>query len=223
MKLNTDHIQRIDDYLKAKGIRYWDIRLEMTDHLACKIEDYKGSCDFKSLFNQTLSELGWDKNLKWYQDKRLKSINAKIRRKYFKNFIELFTNLRYLSFVVVFSFAYYLVFNIFSSKTFGVISLMLFGLPVLYFTVHYAYMNLKFKKSGYLLYGYFYIIFSVLISNLFYQLPRPGGYIDVSLATQQSIVFFTTLFNVLFMVSGIFIYKETANQYRALQDKWMFG
>ena len=61
MKLNTDHIRRIDDYLKAKGIRYWDIRLEMTDHLACKIEDYKGSCDFTSLFNQTLSELGWDK------------------------------------------------------------------------------------------------------------------------------------------------------------------
>ena len=219
MKLTKKEIDHIDDHLKKQGITYWDIRLEMTDHIACKIEDYKGSGDFISLFNAVIDDLGWDKNLKWYQDRRLKSINEKVRKKYFNNFVGLFTNLRRLPLVMAFVLIYYLVFVNFSSKAFGIVSLILFGLPTVYFTIHYAYMNIRFKKSGYLLYGYFYIVFSLLISNLFYQLPKPGGFIEVSVATRQNIIFFTTIFNVLFMFSGIIIYLKTTRQYKDLQSR----
>jgi hypothetical protein len=38
MKLSKDQIITIDDYLKENGVKYWDIRLELIDHLASKLE-----------------------------------------------------------------------------------------------------------------------------------------------------------------------------------------
>ncbi|MBV7269185.1 hypothetical protein [Winogradskyella luteola] len=219
MKLSENDIQTIDRYLKDKGIGYWDIRLEMTDHIACEMESKNGSYDFHTLFMHVLDRLGWKNDLKSFEQRRLRSINKTVRKKYVSNFVGLFTNIKTLIVVGFFVFAYYLLFQNFSSKVFSIISLMLFGLPILYFTIHYAYMSIKFKKSGYLLYGYFYIIFSMLMSNLLYQLPRPDGVFEVTENVRQSIIFFTTIFNVLFIYSGIKIYLETTKKYRNLQDK----
>ncbi len=219
MKLTKSEIQFIDDHLKTQGIGYWDIRLEMVDHIACKIEERQGSYDFNHVFDETIDELGWTGNLKDFECRRLKSINDIIRKKYFSYFINLFTKAYSLLYVLLFILAYYLVFKYFSSKTFGIISLILFGLPIIYFTIHYAYMSLKFKKSGYLLYGYFYIVFSMLLFNLLYQLPRPDGIIEVSHMTRQYIIFFTTICNVLLMYSGIKIYLETSKTYKAMHRR----
>ena len=38
MKLTKQNIKIIDNFLKRKGVVHWDIRLEMIDHLASKIE-----------------------------------------------------------------------------------------------------------------------------------------------------------------------------------------
>ncbi|WP_299114801.1 hypothetical protein [uncultured Winogradskyella sp.] len=217
--LDKEQIQFIDKYLKDKGIGYWDIRLEMTDHIACEMESKSGSYDFQTLFMQILDQLGWRGDLKAYEKRRLRLINKKIRKKYFSYFTGLFTSIKTLTPVVFFVFAYYLIFQNFSSKVFNIISLMLFGLPIVYFTIHYAYMSIKFKKSGYLLYGYFYIIFSMLMSNLFYQLPKLGGAFEVSEVVRQNIIFFTTIFNVLLIFSGVKIYLETTRQYKNLQNK----
>ncbi len=219
MKLTENHIKTIDRYLKDKGISYWDIRLEMTDHIACKMESKEGNHDFHTLFMHVLHQLGLENDLKPFEQRRLKLINKTVRKKYVSNFVGLFTNIKTLIVVAFFVFAYYLIFQNFSSKVFGIISFMLFGLPILYFTMHYAYMSIKLKKSGYLLYGYFYVVFSVLMSNLFYQLPRPDGIFEVTEHVRQSIIFFTTIFNVLFIYSGIKIYLETTKKYRNLQDK----
>jgi hypothetical protein len=219
MKLNKTHIERIDTYLKKQGIGYWDIRLEMIDHIACEMEEKEGHYDFETLFKNTLDKLGWSGNLKYLERQRLLAINTKVRTAYFKNFTKLFTQVKSLVLIGIFICIYYLVFQHASQNIFKWFSLLLFGLPILYFTLHYVIMSFKIKKSGYLLYGYFYVIFSMLMCNLFYQIPKPDGIVEVSLQTRNTIIFFTTIFNVLFMVSGIKIYLQTSQQYKAIYNK----
>jgi hypothetical protein len=216
MKLSEKQIQTIDAYLKTKGIGYWDIRLEMTDHIACKIEIHKGSYDFHSLFMDSLKDLGWEGDLKVFEQRKLKSINKGVRKAYFSNFIGLFTKIKSLLGVMLFVMAYYFVFQYYSYNIFKIVSFLLFGIPITLFTIHYVYMSIKFKKSGYLLYGYFYIIFSMFMANLLYQFPKPGGIIEVSEAVRQNIVFFTTIFNVLLIWCGIKIYIEISDKYKDL-------
>jgi hypothetical protein len=219
MKLTKENIQTIDTYLTKKGISYWDIRLEMTDHIACKMESKKGTYDFESLFNHTVRELGWENDLKGFENRRLKTINKTIRKKYFGIILGYFTRLKSLVLVVLSIFAFYLIVQNVSFKTFKIFSFLLFGIPIIYFTLHYAYTSIKIKKSGYMLYGYFYVVFFMLMSNLFYQWPRPGGFIEVSELTRQNIIFFTTIFNVLFICSGIKVYLETYKQYNEVYKR----
>jgi len=47
-KLTTDQLHFIDTYLKNSGVEYVDIRYEMTDHIACALEEQKG--DFSERF-----------------------------------------------------------------------------------------------------------------------------------------------------------------------------
>ncbi len=219
MKLTKQNIQFIDNYLKSKGISYWDIRLEMIDHIACKMESKKGSFDFEFLFKHTIHELGWENDLKGFENRRLKTINKTIRKKYFKTPLEFFTNFKSLVFIVLFIAAYYFILENFSSKVFGIVTMIFIAVPVLGFTAHYAYTSIKLKKSGYLLYGYFYITFSILMSSLFYQFPSPGGVFEVSLSIWHNIVFFTTIFNVIFICSGIKTYLETYRQYNTIHKR----
>ena len=38
MKLTTENIQFIDNYLKSSGVIYYDIRMETLDHVATAVE-----------------------------------------------------------------------------------------------------------------------------------------------------------------------------------------
>jgi hypothetical protein len=219
LKLKKENIQFIDTYLKDKGVSYWDIRLEMTDHIACHMESKNGHYDFESLFKDTLNKLGWDRNLKYYEQSQLKTINKTVRNKYIKTIGGSFKSTKTLLLMILFIGTYYMLFHSLSFKAFGILSFSLIVVPLVYFTGHYTVMTLKNKKSGYLFYGYFYIIFSLLLSNLFYQIPRPDGLIEVSKLTQQHIIFFTTIFNVIFITSGIKVYLQISQQYSKIDKK----
>ena len=39
MKLNSQELQFIDNYLKESGVKHFDIRLELTDHIASAVEE----------------------------------------------------------------------------------------------------------------------------------------------------------------------------------------
>jgi len=40
MKLTKDQIQYIDNYLIKNEVKYWDVRLELLDHIALSVEDH---------------------------------------------------------------------------------------------------------------------------------------------------------------------------------------
>lgn len=213
MKLTKENIETIDRHFKNKGVGYWDIRLEMIDHVACKMEEKQGSYDFESLFKYTIKDLNWEGDLKDYEQQRLTAIGKTVGKRYFKNIRGFFTNIKTLLLIGLFVMAYYLCFQNFSQKTFRMLSLVLFSAPIVYFTIHYAYTSLKYKKSGYVLYGYFYLTFSIMMSSIFYQLG-PNSIIDVSSITRHNIIFFTTIFNVVFTTSGVIVYLESYKKYQ---------
>lgn len=218
-KLEKEDLQFIDTYLKKKGVSYWDIRLEMIDHIACKMESKDGNYDFELLFKNMVYDLGWNRDLRGYEQRQLKIINKTVRNIYFKTIGEAFKSTKTLLLMILFIGVYYILFQSISYRAFGILSFSLVGVPLLYFTAHYGFMTLKNKKSGYLFYGYFYIIFSLLMSNMFYQIPRPDGIIEVSIVTRQNIIFFTTIFNVLFIYSGIKVYLQISQQYSKIDKK----
>jgi hypothetical protein len=218
MKLTKQNIQFIDNYLKSKGISYLDIRLEMIDHIACEMETKISSHDFESLFQQTIYELGWAGDLKNYEQRRLRAINKTISKKYFKNIRVFFTDFKSLTVIVLFIMTYYIVFQSFSGKAFRMVSLLLFVTPIIYFSIHYAYISIKNKKSGYMLYGYFYLTFFMLMTNLLYQLG-PDSIFPVTTTARGYIIFYTTIFNVICLGSGVKVYLETYRSYNKVYSR----
>jgi hypothetical protein len=59
----------------------------------------------------------------------------------------------------------------------------------------------------------------MLMTNMFYQIPKPDGIIEVSQTTRNTIVFFATIANVLFTIGGIKIYLKTFMEYNAITEK----
>ena len=74
MKLSKDQIKYIDDYLKDNGIKYWDIRLELIDHFASKLEKLVHVDLSKALL---IKEFGTSASLENIQKEKRKSINKK--------------------------------------------------------------------------------------------------------------------------------------------------
>jgi len=89
MKLTKEEIQFIDYYLKNSGIKYWDVRLEMVDHIASKIESFKGSVDFDTAFEDSLKQLNLDKNLDIINTQSWKTTNKIYRVKLYKEILNI--------------------------------------------------------------------------------------------------------------------------------------
>ena len=63
MESTKEQIQYIDEYLKKRGIKYWDLRTEMIDHLVSDIEQNLTSKDFKAEFSLALKRAKWNGSL----------------------------------------------------------------------------------------------------------------------------------------------------------------
>lgn len=64
MELNKEQITLIDHHLQDKDVKYWDIRLEMIDHIVHDVEDKMNNADknFEDAFKLSLDK--WDNSLK---------------------------------------------------------------------------------------------------------------------------------------------------------------
>lgn len=87
MKLNKEQITTIDTYLKENGVEYWDIRLEMIDHLASKLEKQEQAILTKNLL---IKEFGSSISLEKTLDIKRKMVNKKFRKLYLKEIIHFF-------------------------------------------------------------------------------------------------------------------------------------
>lgn len=199
MKLTKEDVQFIDNYLKKGGIKYWDVRLEMVDHLVSDIENYKGAADFETAFNHSLVNAGWDKNLEAVNTQSWKSTNKIYRKMHFDEILKLLKNPSTLFGFI----AFYLLLNriaiVFSEyiKLVAFTVLLVPLLVLLYESVKT--WRKKLGKSVNMQYGLFYFSFGLIMTNLPLQL-LPKSHLYVWLPLIMTVY-------LLMMVAGYKVYK----------------
>ena len=95
MQLTTKQIQEIDNRLKRNGIVYWDIRIEMLDHVVTDVENRleKGE-KLENAITNSFIDLGWNGSLKQLNREGWQNVNEKYRREYHKGIIRFFKSLK---------------------------------------------------------------------------------------------------------------------------------
>jgi hypothetical protein len=165
MELTIKQIQEIDNRLKNNGIKYWDIRIEMLDHVVTDIENRigKGEELEKAITNSFIS-LGWNGSLKQLNRKGWQNTNDKFRREHLLEIKNLIFNIKNLVIFVISLLMYYFLSEDLTLNIFKKVSVLIFSLPII--LVLYLYVKTwhkKYGKSVNLDYGFFYLSFSFMI------------------------------------------------------------
>lgn len=170
MTCSKAQIQHIDNYLNKRGIKYWDIRLEMIDHLVSNIEGFKGSVDFETAFKQSLINAGWDKNLKEVNTQSWKTTNKIYRKMHFDEIVNLLkTPKSLILFLVVYVLLKQLVVVFPEHLKEIALVVILTPLVVLVYESIKSWRN-KLGKSVNMQYGFFYFAFGLQMVFLPLQL-----------------------------------------------------
>ncbi|WP_439130103.1 hypothetical protein [Polaribacter sp.] len=105
MELTKQQIKDIDHRLENEGIKYWDIRIEMLDHVVSDVEQKlkpeTSEYEFKELVQESFESLGWKENFNgggFEKDfnKRNVSYAKKVRKKYGQEIKSKFTSIFFL-------------------------------------------------------------------------------------------------------------------------------
>ncbi len=205
MEITKDQIQYIDNRLEKEGIKYWDIRIEMVDHVVSDLEKNAKTKDFKIELNVALKRIGWSGNLSHINRESWQNVNIKYRREYHKGFVHFFKKFKNVSMLVISLFVFYVVSEMISFNAFKNLSFTLFVSPMVFVLIEF--LKSVFKKYGRsvnLDYGVMYLVMSFLILNAF-----PSFFIDQT-ETVQKIVWFVVLpVHFIAFYSGYHLYKKT--------------
>ena len=215
MKLNKNHIEIIDNHLKSLGIKYWDIRIEMIDHIATDIEQNAESDDFTIELKNSLNHLGWLGNLSYLNTKGWKDTNDFYRKKYFNQIIDFLKKPKIFLLTAFFVFVNILLSNFLSFKSFKIVQMVFFILPIL--PLFYYWIKNAFKKYGrsvHLDYGILYSSFSILMVNL------PLYFIDAFDVIIQKIIILTIMpIYLLASYSGFLLYKSAIKKVETMKKE----
>ena len=177
MELNKEQIELIDKRLKSGGIKYWDLRLEMIDHIATDLEENAISNDFKRELNNSLKRIGYYNNLYNLNTQGWQNVNKYYRKKYVENIKNYLKSPAIILLVILGVIINYFLFDYLSLKTFKLInfsSYIIVSIPFFILTIKLWFK--KYGKSIHLDYGIFYFGFALIMINLPLQI---SGYLDV--------------------------------------------
>ena len=155
MELTKEQIQFIDYRLESEGIIYWDIRIEMLDHVISdveiKLKPENTEYEFKEMVQDSLVDLGWKENfngggLDSLNKENFKNYANKRRKIYKKEFYAFFKNNNLVGFLLLFFILYFITSTLIAHKHFVIVSYVLFLMPVLVF--FYEGIGLWRKKLG---------------------------------------------------------------------------
>jgi hypothetical protein len=103
MELTKEQIQYIDHRLQNDGIKYWDIRIEMIDHVVSDVEKNlkpeNSEYEFKEIVQDAFESLGWKENFNGggFESvflRRCKDFNKKSKRSIIKEYKEKLTDVK---------------------------------------------------------------------------------------------------------------------------------
>jgi hypothetical protein len=166
MELNKEQIEHIDYVLEKKGIQYWDLRIEMIDHIVSDIENHATSDNFKKEFENALIRVKWNKSLLSENKVGWKNVNKRYRNLFKKELLNFFLSTRKSLLIIAFFIIYYTLSQNLTFAIFSKISYIIFILPMLIVLVSSIWLLFKrFGKSVHINYGLFYFSFSFLMIN----------------------------------------------------------
>ena len=215
MKLTKEQIQYIDNRLKKEGIKYWDIRIEMIDHIVSDLEKNEKTSAFKIELEGTLKRIGWSGNLSHINRESWQNVNIKYRREYHKGFVHFFKKFKNVSIFATSLLVFYVVSEMISFKAFKNLSFTLFVIPLVFVLI--AFVKSAFKKYGRsvnLDYGFSYFLMSFLILNAF-----PGLFIDQTETVQKSVWFMILSFHSVAFYSGYHLYKKAIHKVEEMRKQ----
>lgn len=220
MELTKEQVQAIDSRLKNNGVNYWDIRIELLDHVVTDIESRlsKGS----SLDNAVASAFHYlrlNGNLQELTRQRLFGINKIVKKQYARKIKELLVTPYYLLPILLFICSYLSIYFFSNLFVFKIVTMGILIAPILIGLVSYIGEFLKSRRSGYLVYTSFYIFFAFLILNAFIQFVKPDGIIPVTEATQKLVWVVVTCLNSVFSLAGILVHMKTSKKIKAMKIK----
>lgn len=205
MELSKEQVKYIDVHLKKMGIKYWDLRIEMLDHIISNIENDTEFEDFEEAFKKSLSKLGWLGRLSYLNTDGWKNVNKKYRKEYHNGFINFFKSLKNVLIFLSSFFLFYLFSENISFKFFQKVSYVLFVLPLILVFIEFGKSLLKkYGRSVNLDYGIMYMIMSFVILNIF-----PMFFREASEIIQKISWFIILPTHYVAFYSGYQLYKKT--------------
>ncbi|GFD75474.1 hypothetical protein MHM83_03235 [Tenacibaculum sp. Mcav3-52] len=173
MELTKEQIEHIDTLLKTKGIKYWDLRIEMIDHIVSDVEENSTTNNFKIELEKSLVKLDWHKSLHKENQEGWKNVNKKYRKEYVKEVLSFFKSFRNVFIYTLFTFLYYFITIQVDFDNFKKLSLVFFLTPSTLFLFSITKQIMKqYGKSVNLDYGIFYFSFPFLMISLPLQLIK---------------------------------------------------
>lgn len=223
MELSKEQIQYIDNRLENEGVKYWDIRIELLDHVVSDVEkklnENSSESDFKKLTHNSFVSLGWNGSFNNLTKQRLFSINKIVRKQYFNQIIALFKSINSILGIMLFVSCYSFIFFQFSINIFKNISIAILLFPVIYGVLSFFKEFSISKKTGLLTYSSFYIFFSFLMLNGFIQFLQPKGIFGISKESFKIVVFVVTILNTIFSIAGILVHLKKVKEVKDLEKK----
>jgi len=170
MQLTKQQIDYIENRLIENGVKYWDIRIELLDHVVSDVESkLQDIDDFDKIVQNSFIGLGWTN---WSKFKavvleRRRELNLKYRKAYNMTFINFFKSFKKVVIFTTFFVFYYFLFDTLSENVFKKTSHLITFFPmVIYFSIvikNYRKKDKNIKKSAQLESGMFYLMVTFLI------------------------------------------------------------
>lgn len=211
MELTKQQVASIDQHLCENGVKYWDIRIEMLDHIVTDVENRMHSGKtFEVAKGEALAQIGWSGNLSDIAKERLQGINKKVRNGYFREFGKLFVNLKTLLVVIVSVGLLYVLYSRIDYSLSKTISAILYLTPSC-IAIAYTFFAFTFKKSAYIQYGAFYMTFSFFMLNFILMVLKHGswGAEEIYKWTYLAVA----VVNALFVYAGIKTYLQAQKMF----------
>lgn len=177
MELSKEQIQYIDFCLENEGIKYWDIRIEMLDHVVSDVEKTlkpeNSEYEFQEIVQDSFDTLGWKENFngggfETILASRLKLYNKNRNKIFVKYMKERFSSFNFILGVLSLAvLVFYFQENKLVLKT---LFFIMFGLYIA-FMLRFALKN-KIMKSARLSSAILFATFPISIFNVAIYLPK---------------------------------------------------
>ena len=141
IKLNKEQLEFISEKISLRGFSYYDVKMEMTDHVASEIEELMAADDlvFEKAMSQIFAKYGKSHFVE-IEKKITTALNEKTQKAVRKGFVEFFTIPKLFFTVLLFVVLHYVVSYIFVKPVYlGILAIALIEITIMvYFKRKYV-------------------------------------------------------------------------------------